>query len=154
MQSHYNYLMAYTIWANKKTLLAMEALEKPDKMCLKWFSHIISAQDIWLARLLNESIDDIPVWQEQSLEECQVAFKESHASWQKWLNMAQDHHFQDTCYYQTTTGESHQSRIGDIVTHVINHGTHHRGQILARLRELGQTPPSLDFIFWVRQTQS
>jgi uncharacterized damage-inducible protein DinB len=32
---------------------------------------------------------------------------------------------------------------------VISHTTHHRGQVNARLRELGSEPPFLDFIVWL-----
>jgi uncharacterized damage-inducible protein DinB len=32
---------------------------------------------------------------------------------------------------------------------VISHSTHHRGQVNARLRELGVEPPFLDFIVWL-----
>jgi uncharacterized damage-inducible protein DinB len=39
--------------------------------------------------------------------------------------------------------------IGDTVLQVALHSIHHRGQLNVRLRELGATPPLLDYIGWV-----
>ena len=38
-----------------------------------------------------------------------------------------------------------------IVTHVVNHGTHHRGQVSGFLRTMGHTPPPLDLSFYYRE---
>jgi len=39
--------------------------------------------------------------------------------------------------------------VGDTVLQVALHSIHHRGQLNVRLRELGATPPLLDYIGWV-----
>jgi uncharacterized damage-inducible protein DinB len=39
--------------------------------------------------------------------------------------------------------------IGDTVLQVALHSIHHRGQLNVRLRELGATPPLLDYIAWI-----
>ncbi|MEP6636091.1 MAG: DinB family protein [Acidobacteriota bacterium] len=39
--------------------------------------------------------------------------------------------------------------FGETMTQVSAHSTYHRGQINARLRELGEEPPLTDFIAWV-----
>jgi uncharacterized damage-inducible protein DinB len=39
--------------------------------------------------------------------------------------------------------------LGESVLQVAMHSTHHRGQIAARLRELGGEPPQVDFIAWL-----
>ena len=35
-----------------------------------------------------------------------------------------------------------------IVMHVVNHGTLHRGQIVGMLRQLGAKPPATDIVFY------
>jgi len=37
-----------------------------------------------------------------------------------------------------------------LVAHVVNHGTHHRGQVAGMIRAHGQTPPPLDLIAYYR----
>ena len=32
---------------------------------------------------------------------------------------------------------------------VVTHTTHHRGQVMTRLRELGGAPPVVDYVIWV-----
>ena len=39
--------------------------------------------------------------------------------------------------------------IGDTALQVALHGTYHRGQINARLREIGGEPPLVDYIAWI-----
>jgi len=41
--------------------------------------------------------------------------------------------------------------LAETMIQVCFHTAHHRGQLLARLRELGTTPPLIDFIAWVWQ---
>ena len=39
--------------------------------------------------------------------------------------------------------------LGDTAFHVVAHTTHHRGQVMTRLRELGGAPPLVDYVIWV-----
>lgn len=40
-------------------------------------------------------------------------------------------------------------RLGETVLQVAMHSTHHRGQVNARIRELGTEPPLTDYIAWL-----
>ncbi|MEO7368941.1 MAG: DinB family protein [Gemmatimonadaceae bacterium] len=37
--------------------------------------------------------------------------------------------------------------LQDFLTHVVNHGTYHRGQLSSMIRQLGVAPPLTDFVF-------
>ncbi|MCY4661326.1 MAG: hypothetical protein OXF93_16190 [Acidobacteria bacterium] len=39
--------------------------------------------------------------------------------------------------------------LGDTAMQVVTHTTHHRGQVMTRLRELGGTPPLVDYVIWL-----
>jgi uncharacterized damage-inducible protein DinB len=39
--------------------------------------------------------------------------------------------------------------LGETIFQVTSHSTHHRGQVNARLREIGGQPPLVDYIAWV-----
>jgi uncharacterized damage-inducible protein DinB len=41
------------------------------------------------------------------------------------------------------------STLADTCFQVVNHSTYHRGQVNARLRELGVEPPLVDYIAWI-----
>jgi uncharacterized damage-inducible protein DinB len=44
---------------------------------------------------------------------------------------------------------AHPSTLGETLLQLPSHSTYHRGQVNARIRELGGTPPLVDFIAWV-----
>ena len=53
--------------------------------------------------------------------------------------------------YKTTSGMPHSQVLGDILMHLFNHQTHHRGQAHACLSILtGDEPPSLDLLVFQR----
>lgn len=53
-------------------------------------------------------------------------------------------------YFAKRSGfEAHASTLGETLLQLPSHSTYHRGQVNVRLRELGTTPPLVDFIAWV-----
>ena len=52
--------------------------------------------------------------------------------------------------YVNLKGEQSTYRFADILVHVVNHGTYHRGQLGHLLRDLGLTPPSTDYLIFRR----
>jgi uncharacterized damage-inducible protein DinB len=53
-------------------------------------------------------------------------------------------------YFAKRAGfDAHPSTLGETLLQLPSHSTYHRGQVNIRLRELGSTPPLVDFIAWV-----
>lgn len=46
-------------------------------------------------------------------------------------------------------GEAGPVTLAESVLQVVSHTAHHRGQVLARVRELGGEPPLIDFVAWL-----
>lgn len=46
-------------------------------------------------------------------------------------------------------GGAGETRLGETMFQVASHSTYHRGQVNARLRELGVDPPLVDYIAWL-----
>ena len=52
--------------------------------------------------------------------------------------------------YEARLGKTFaEPSIAETMFQVVNHTTHHRAQINARLRVLGAEPPIVDYIAWV-----
>ena len=51
--------------------------------------------------------------------------------------------------YTNRKGEEWTYPVGQILRHVANHATHHRGQLTTMLRQLGHVPPTTDFLVFV-----
>lgn len=54
------------------------------------------------------------------------------------------------CDYRNTKGKVFSQPLWELLTHVVNHGTDHRGHVSTILSELGSPTVPLDLIAWVR----
>jgi uncharacterized damage-inducible protein DinB len=50
------------------------------------------------------------------------------------------------------SGEPFTSSLGQMLRHVVNHSTYHRGQVTTMLRQLGVPAPATDLILYYRGT--
>ena len=50
--------------------------------------------------------------------------------------------------YSDMRGNPWRQPVGHLVLHVVNHATHHRGQVSGFLRAMGHTPPKIDLVFY------
>ncbi len=53
--------------------------------------------------------------------------------------------------YRNSKGEEFRTPIGEILLHVLLHGSYHRGQIALRMRDVGEEPVNTDLITFVRE---
>lgn len=56
-----------------------------------------------------------------------------------------------TLKYRMMSGKEMESPYGQMLHHLANHGTYHRGQIATMLRQLGAKPNSTDLIAFYRE---
>ena len=62
---------------------------------------------------------------------------------------------QRTLEYRSLGGQASVSPYWEMIVHVVNHGTYHRGQVATMLRQLGATPAhSTDMIVFFRERQA
>lgn len=52
--------------------------------------------------------------------------------------------------YKDLSGNPWTTPLWQIVLHVVNHGTHHRGAVSGFLRAMGHPPPALDLMAYYR----
>jgi uncharacterized damage-inducible protein DinB len=53
-------------------------------------------------------------------------------------------------FYRNTKGEASQQPLWQIVLHIVNHASYHRGQITTMLRQIGCMPIGTDLITYYR----
>ena len=144
MKEHYLELLGYENWAMQKIIPVLS--ESRDADALKLFSHILFAREIWFNRISgqNNPYD----FDGKSLEECVNAYQKNQTEWIKFIESVED--FEIDVNYQTTEGKPFSDKLKNILTHVVNHSTYHRGQITNTLKEKIKLP-STDFIFYLRE---
>lgn len=116
-------------------------------------AHILSAQKLWLQRILSQP-QTMPVWLASTMDDCTALAEEMSAAWQNYLTglaTQPPNSLDATIEYRNTQGEPWSSRVGDVLTHVLFHSAYHRGQIALQMRAAGMTPASTDFSHAVRQ---
>ena len=67
--------------------------------------------------------------------------------WLTYVSSLSDADLRSAFSYKNTSGVPLHNVRGPILTHVFNHGTHHRGQISAVITKLGQPAPAMDLLY-------
>jgi uncharacterized damage-inducible protein DinB len=65
-----------------------------------------------------------------------------------------DEKLQQALGYINFKGEPMSYPLGDMVHHMVNHSTYHRGQVVFLLRMLGKKPTSTDFLLYFDEQQT
>jgi len=147
---HYIRLFRYDAWANQEVLAGLRASAAPAERPLKFMSHILAAERVWLERLQGQK-QSVPVWPQHTADECARQAAELLSLWEKYLAANTEAGLAATVKYKNSSGETWESRPDDILMHVIMHSAYHRGQIAADVRSAGFTPAYTDFIHSIRR---
>ena len=148
MKTYFTRLYEYNLWANNLFSEVLLANKLENSKALDLFSHIGNAQIIWFHRVTKLEGKTPKVFDTFELNE---AIDLVRISGQLWLDMIMNKsNFEEEIEYQNSKGDSFKSSLSDIIIHVANHGTHHRGQIATLLRQENIAPPASDFIFFSR----
>jgi uncharacterized damage-inducible protein DinB len=152
MKNHYIKMFNYDQFANKALLNAIIESHAPHRP-LQLMAHLLSAQRIWMNRI--NGIEPYPgkLWpMDFTTAHCARLINEYHEEWMAFLNQMKEPDFDKLISYQNSLGDSYQTSISDILTHVINHGTHTRAQVGQQLKLAGvETLPITDYSYYLRQ---
>ena len=149
---HFIHLFKYNDWATRATAKSLKGLEKKDERLGELLSHIISAQKLWLNRVLKREIVVSP-WDKLAVQECISQSTSVTAEWVNLLESYVDKDLDKRIEYANTKGEKYVNTLRDIIIHVINHSTYHRAQIAQRVKALGGKPAVTDYIVYQRELQ-
>lgn len=151
--NHYLTFARYNGWANLRTAAMLEALAEahvPRPLLL--LSHLLRAERVWLGRLRGTADVALPLWETDALEVCREWITADTAAFEEVVSSLTAADLSETVRYTTTQGTPYSTSIQDILSHVFNHATHHRGQITLLVREAGQVPQALDYIAYLRHS--
>lgn len=145
--------LRYSTWASRRLLdaalqLSPEQRERdmniPNKNLLGTLAHIHSADRTWLARVLGQ-----PVQPPQGPLEKE--WPETLRRWEEWSESPAADDLNRVIEYRDLKGNPHRAPLWQIVLHLVNHASLHRGQAMALFRQLGAAPPATDLIFYYRE---
>ncbi len=139
-------IINYTALADQRIIeiFKLATIELPDAERL--FSHVLNAQHIWAQRISGK-VPLYGVWDIHPKENFESIVAENF----KLIRMAlKEHALDKKILYRTSQGVQYENRIDEILFHLFNHSTYHRGQVVTLLKKEGFTPPVTDYIMLKR----
>src|SRR6266404_4489618 len=159
---NFRQLAEYNHWANARLYAAaLDLSDQAYRLHIGVFfsslhgtlNHLLLTDRIWLKRLTGEGehphrLDAILFEYRKDLLCARMA---EDARLIKVINGYTDAELREAVAYQTTSGKAYRQPLEDILSHLFNHQTHHRGQAHACCSILtGTEPPSLDLLQFQR----
>jgi len=157
-------LYNYHIWANKRVFEHIKEL--PQDIYYKKIQgvplsvseilvHIYNTDTLWLSVMSGDSFDEIMAVANQlsretrakSIEEIETMFLDISNRYKAFFDCQEDLDKAVSCEHPNF-GRL-ETQLSELVQHVVNHGTYHRGNITTMLRRLGHPGVSTDYIFYL-----
>ena len=154
-------LFAYNAWANRTIFDAAAKLS--DEQYFRdlksshggvhgTLAHIVWAEHLWLNRWLVRPNPAVPQGKDlRTLGEVRGRWEEVEAERGRLLAGLADDRLEETMAVKPSSGGEYVHTLRQMFSHLINHSSYHRGQIVTLLRQLGATPPNTDLIVFYRR---
>src|SRR5262245_14316237 len=162
---HHHRMLAYDRWANQRVmdslLSAREALERGPGGAAAEVPALIKAVQIWshiqwarrlsLSRLGPTHPPELPgMFPSWPLQRAIDESKALDKLWHAYVDSLTAADLDRIQHYTTTEGKPVSNTIGDILAHLVNHSSYHRGQIARLVAECGGKVAATDFILFAR----
>ena len=154
-------LYDYNAWANRRALDSCAPLTTEQftrdlgssfRSVRDTLAHVSGVEWLWLERWRGRSHNTIPPGSD---------FADFDSLRRRWLEIEHylmgfvtpltDADIQRIVQHTTTFGVPQSAQLWQMLQHLVNHGTYHRGQIATMVRQLGSKPLSSDLIFFYRE---
>lgn len=151
-------LLKYDAWADlemirslasvPETVLEQSRQESPRPIQVL-IAHIIGANWNWLARTQGER-PPVVIWPDIAPQILDRTLTDVHAAWLTYVAALSDDDLSRVVTYANSKGNEYSNTVFDIITQVVVHSEHHRGQIAQTVRALGGQPALTDYIQYAR----
>ena len=147
-------LVAYNQWANEKILRAIdrmtaEELAQPVDAYIgsiaKNLQHVLLATRVWLARWQGATP---PALTAPVTDPWPDAYAVTHAEFRAFVASLTDIEADRVVNYQDSRGNPFTVPLDQLITHVVNHGTHHRAETGMLLERRGRSPGDMDYVYY------
>jgi len=155
-------LIDFHYWARDRVLAAVDVLtpdqyERPMGNSFSsirdTINHIYLAEWIWYSRWNGVSPTSFPPDELPDVATLRARWSELERNVRSFLDAAGESGLSRVFEYRLLSGKDSASPLWQMVAHVVNHATYHRGQVTTLLRQLGAAPAkSTDMITFFRET--
>lgn len=119
----------------------------------KTFLHMLDASNVWWQRLkLREKVEWISATFTGDMQTLSDLLQQQDKQWLEWVAAANEPALQHEFIYYNSKRERFKQPVYQMLLHLFNHNTYHRGQLVTMLRQLGvEKISATDFILWSRK---
>jgi uncharacterized damage-inducible protein DinB len=162
IKAHFVMMAQYNAWANERLFRMAGAL--PDELYRRdvgayfksmhgTLNHLLTGDRIWMWRLTG--VGDHPARLDaivfDDLPSLTTARQREDERINRFIEGLAAATFEDLLDYRTLNGAPQRQRCAEILAHLFNHQTHHRGQAHGILTALGVDPLPLDLLIMQRE---
>lgn len=154
-------LCRYNSWANRRMLAAVSKLSDENVMkdmrssfpsVRDTFQHILAGEWLWFSRLKGISPTQFPAsWDASTSQELRNHWEELDAEFQSFVASLNDERLNAEVEYLSMDGKPFHNLAHELLRHLVNHSTYHRGQITTLIRQLGGEPAGSDLLYFYRE---
>jgi uncharacterized damage-inducible protein DinB len=163
LKEHFALMAQYNAWANTRlyrmaSQLSDEQYRRDVSAYFKslhgTLNHLLVADRIWLSRMTGTGV--APTRLDTILYEGLAGLAEARlvedARLSSFVASSTDAQLESAIEYRMLNGSVQQQKLREVLAHLFNHQTHHRGQAHAILTVLGvKEPESLDVLWMLRE---
>jgi uncharacterized damage-inducible protein DinB len=154
-------LLDYTVWANHRVMRACATLEGDDfrrelggsfGTIRGTLAHMMGAEWLWLERFKGVSPSRLP---DESALANLVALRDRWTAIEEhrraWLAALPEEEAAALVRYRTLDGTAWEAPLWQLVQHLANHSTYHRGQVVSMLKQAGARTVATDLLLFDRE---
>jgi uncharacterized damage-inducible protein DinB len=157
-----SFLFEYNIWANTLIFDAAAGLKEgqftaPYKISFGSLRgtlvHLVGVEEVWRLRCQEglyptalPADDKFP-----TLASLRAFWQTEEQKWQSYLASLPEGALDRVVQYKTTQGVRRENILGQLLSHVVNHGTQFRAEAAVALSAYGCSPGDLDLLRYLRE---
>ncbi len=154
LNGYFRDMFGYERWANERMLVYLGNPPENERL-LKIFGHLIAEMVPWLCLLKGKDVpilfDCSPSW---TVTECGIRFDTLQSETEDFVASLPEDGLTGVVYSPGAGGKMIENTISEILTHLLSHGQHHRGQMEMIIQnETGQYFPT-SYMPYLRQKRS
>lgn len=163
-RDHFVTFARYNAWANTRLYDACAALPESEYHAARpaaffgslhgTLNHILVGDRAWMRRITGEGAapDSLDAELYPTLTELRAARVAEDDRIRTFAESLDEAGLTRVVSYHSMTGGADARPIAELLGHLFNHHTHHRGQAHALLSAAGAKPPPLDMIYFLRDS--
>ena len=163
LQDHFRMMGRFNAWANRRVYEAAAALGDGDYRKTRpaaffgsihgTLNHLLVVDHLWFGRIegTDPGITGLDQILHDDLAGLRAAREVEDARIVGLIDAMSEDELEREVSFKLKTGASVTMPVRHMLATVLNHQTHHRGQVHALLKEAGVPPPPLDIVYYLNE---